>query len=471
MTRENSPERPQLGSVRFGLIGFGSIGRACAAALIARHGVHPSAITALAVDANSCADAAVLGIQAWEMPVTRATLQKALPHLGLGAGDVLVQVALDVSSEDVIAWCQARSVLYIDTWLDPWGVPLRDSGKVVAEPNWPLRERLLRQREPGASTAVVCHGANPGIVSHFVRPGLMGLAQALAVPVPQGIALGELSQLLGVRTIHIAEHDTQEEAKPPPADHHAPLCLPSTWAPESLATEAFQSAEVAWGTHEDVLPDGWRAVYPGSPGVSSDRPGLDMRVKTWTPVAGEIEACVLPHFESFSIADALTVVCDGRITYRPTVHYAYRPAPAVWSALNRWQAAGYPPITRTRLLRDGIVEGEDALGLLFTFEGGSYWHGSTVGIDEARGLVPEMNATASQVVGALVGAISWMLANPRRGIVEPEALDSEQVMQAATPYLGRISGHLTPWSPKQGTRLTIDDFFTQGKGHADEKTL
>jgi homospermidine synthase len=122
-------------------------------------------------------------------------------------------------------------------------------------------------------------------------------------------------------------------------------------------------------------------------------------------------------------------------------------------------------------LRDGVVRGEDALGLLFTFEGGSYWHGSTVDIDEARALVPEMNATASQVVGALVGAISWMLANPRRGIVEPEALDSELVMQAATPYLGRLSGHLTPWSPKQGTRLTIDDFFTQGKGHADEKAL
>jgi len=471
MTRENSPGRQHLGSVRFGLIGFGSIGRALAAALIARHGVSPAAITALAADTHSCADAATLGVQVWEIPVTQGTLQDALPRLGLGAGDVLVQVALDVSSEDVISWCQARAILYVDTWLDPWGVPLRQNGKVVAEPNWPLRERVLQQRVPDASTAVVCHGANPGIVSHFVRPGLMGLAQALSLAVPHGIALGELSQLLGVRTIHIAEHDTQEEATRLPADSTAPFCLPSTWAPESLATEAFQSAEVAWGTHEDTLPAGWRSVYPGSPAVTSDTPGLEVRVKTWTPVAGEIEACVLPHFESFSIADALTVVCDDRIAYRPTVHYAYRPAPAVWDALDRWRDAGYPPIARTSLLRDDIVRGVDALGLLFIFDGGSYWHGSTVGIDEARALVPEMNATGSQVVGALVGAITWLMANPHKGVVEPEALDSEVVLQAAAPYLGRISGHLSPWSPRQDARLTIDDFFMQGKGHADEKTL
>lgn len=475
MTRETRPSGPLFGGVRFGLIGFGSIGRALSAALIARHGVSPSHITALVADTPSCADASALGVQAWEAPVTRTSLQDALPRLGLKAGDVLVQVALDVCSEDVIAWCQARSILYVDTWLDPWGVPLRSSGKVVAGPNWPLRERLLRQRRPGASTAVVCHGANPGIVSHFVRPGLLGLAQALSVTVPPGIALGELSRMLGIRHIHIAEHDTQDEATPTRSESGSDFCLPSTWAPESLATEAFQSAEVAWGSHEDFVPPGWRQMYPDSPGAISQMPGLEVRVKTWTPVAGEVEACVLPHFEAFSIADALTVACDGRIAYRPTVHYAYRPAPAVWDALNRWRDAGYPAITRTRLLRDDITRGVDALGLLFTFatggSRGSYWHGSTVCIDEARALVPEMNATGSQVVGALVGAIAWVLLNPSRGIVEPEALDSDVVMQAAVPYLGRITGHLSSWTPRLGSDLRWEDFFMQGKAYADEKTL
>lgn len=478
MTRETRPSGPQFGGVRFGLIGFGSIGRALAAALIARHGVSPSHLAALVADTQSLTDATALGVQAWENPVAQGTLHDALPRLGLRAGDVLVQVALDVSSEDVIAWCQARAILYVDTWLDPWGTPLSRTGKVVAEPNWPLRERLLRLRQPGTSTAVVCHGANPGIVSHFVRPGLLGLAEAMSVTVPRDMPLAELSQALGVRSIHIAEHDTQEEAKPPartlPAAS-AGFCLPSTWAPESLATEAFQAAEVAWGSHEVRLPDGWRQVYPGSPTATSRTPGLEVRVKTWTPVAGEVEACVLPHFEAFSIADALTVVRDDRIAYRPTVHYAYRPAPAVWDALNRWRDAGYPAIARTRLLRDGLAHGVDALGLLFTFTEkgavGSYWHGSTVDVHEARALVPEMNATGSQVVGGLVGAITWLLANPRRGIVEPEALDSEVVMSAAAPYLGRITGHLTSWAPCPETDLRLEDFFMQGKEHADEKAL
>lgn len=478
MTRETCPSGPQFGGVRFGLIGFGSIGRALSAALVARHGVNPSHIAALVADTQSLDDARALGIPAWESPVTQATLHDALPRLGLHAGDVMVQVGLDVSSEDVIAWCQARDILYVDTWLDPWGTPLSRSGKVLAEPNWPLRERLLRQRVDGASTAVVCHGANPGIVSHFVRPGLMGLAQALSMDLPADIGLAELAQRLGVRSIHIAEHDTQEEAKR--SSHAAPaegsgFCLPSTWAPESLATEAFQFAEVAWGSHEAGLPHGWCPAYPDSPTATSDTPGLAVRVKTWTPAAGEVEACVLPHFEAFSIADALTVVREGHIIHRPTVHYAYRPAPAVWAALNRWRDAGYPAITRTRLLRDGLTHGADALGLLFCFANGqscgSYWHGSTVDIDQARALVPCMNATGSQVVGALVGAIDWLLANPRRGIVEPEALDSAVVMAAAAPYLGGITGHLTPWTPRPGSDLGLNDFFMQGKEHADEKTL
>lgn len=478
MARETRPSGPQFGGVRFGLIGFGSIGRALAAALIARHGVSPSHLAALVADTQSLTDATAMGVQAWENPVTQGTLHDALPLLGLRAGDVLVQVALDVSSEDVIAWCQTRDILYVDTWLDPWGTPLSRTGKVVAEPNWPLRERLLQQRSDDASTAVVCHGANPGIVSHFVRPGLTGLAQALSVDVPADIGLGELALHLGVRSIHIAEHDTQEEAKPPahtlPAGS-ASFCLPSTWAPESLATEAFQDAEVAWGSHEVHLPNGWRKVYPGSPTAISGTSGLDVRVKTWTPVAGEVEACVLPHFEAFSIADALTVVRDDRIAYRPTVHYAYRPAPAVWQALNLWRGAGYPAIARTRLLRDGLAHGVDALGLLFTFTtkgaAGSYWHGSTVDVHEARALVPEMNATGSQVVGGLVGAIAWLLANPRRGIVEPEAMDSEAVMAAAAPYLGCITGQLTSWAPSTGSNLRLEDFFMQGKEHANEKAL
>ena len=191
-------------------------------------------------------------------------------------------------------------------------------------------------------------------------------------------------------------------------------------------------------------------------------------------MAGPQNALLITHGESISIADYLTLGDPAQPDYRPTVHYAYRPAPAVWDALNRWRDASYPPITRTRLLRDGIVHGVDALGLLFTFAGGSYWHGSTVAIGEARALIPEMNATGSQVVGALVGAITWLLANPRCGIVEPESLDSDVVMRAAAPYLGRITGHLTPWTPSPGSDLTalrLGDFFMQGKEHADEKTL
>ena len=41
-----------------------------------------------------------------------------------------------------------------------------------------LRDRLASWEEPGP-TAVLEHGANPGLISHFTKQGLMDIAEAV----------------------------------------------------------------------------------------------------------------------------------------------------------------------------------------------------------------------------------------------------------------------------------------------------
>ena len=52
-----------------------------------------------------------------------------------------------------------------------------------------------------------------------------------------------------------------------------------------------------------------------------------------------------------------------------------------------------------------------------------------------------------QVNIGFVGAIIWTIRNPSVGIVEPDHLDDQLLMEIARPYLGRLGGTFTDWTP------------------------
>jgi homospermidine synthase len=72
-------------------------------------------------------------------------------------------------------------------------------------------------------------------------------------------------------------------------------------------------------------------------------------------------------------------------------------------------------------------------------------------------LAPHNSATTLQVVAGIVGAVSWMLEHPRSGITEAEAMDSDQVLDVALPYLGQVGGIHTHWHP--GPDLRFQNFI------------
>jgi homospermidine synthase len=160
---------------------------------------------------------------------------------------------------------------------------------------------------------------------------------------------------------------------------------------------------------------------------------------------------LVTHNESVSIADLLTLKEGDAATYRPTVHYAYRPCDAAVLSLDEAIGNQLQLQDEQKILRDEIVSGMDELGILLMGHAkGAYWYGSQLTIEETRKLVPYQNATGLQVTAGVLGAMVWAIEHPRAGIVEADDMDFERVMEIIEPYLGTMAGAYTDWTPLKG---------------------
>jgi homospermidine synthase len=438
---------------RLVLVGFGCIGQGLLP-LIQRHiGIDPARITVVAADAAGGAVAEQAGVRLLTHVLRPQDYRQILDPL-LGRGDFLVNVAVDVSSLALIGYARSRGALYLDTSIEPWRGGYDDPTlTLAARTNYALREQALALRSDSRQqpTAVLTHGANPGLVSHFVKHALLDLAAetGLAVATPRQRAdWAELARRLGVRTIHIAERDTQVSALRRQAGEFV-----NTWSVDGFISEAQQPCEIGWGVHERRLPeDGCRHGSGSRAAIYLRRAGCATRVRSWTPGGGPFHGFAITHGESISIADYLSVGRGEAPIYRPTVHYAYQPCDDALLSLHDFAARNYRCPERKRILLDDIVPGGiDELGVLLAGHArNAYWFGSQLAIDEARRLAPHNSATTLQVCAAALAAMIWAIENPVRGIVEPDEMDFERVLQVSLPYLGRVIGAYTGWTPLHG---------------------
>jgi homospermidine synthase len=54
-----------------------------------------------------------------------------------------------------------------------------------------------------------------------------------------------------------------------------------------------------------------------------------------------------------------------------------------------------------------------------------------------------------QVAAGVLGGIVWACENPNAGVVDPDDIDFERVLEVARPYLGNLVGVYTDWNPLQ----------------------
>ncbi len=223
------------------MIGYGSIGRGTLP-LIERHfDFDRDKLVVIDPSAAVADDIKAQGYRHVEVALTEENYAEVLDSLfGEHGAGFCVNLSVDTSSLDLMKYCRAKGVLYIDTVVEPWGGFYFETTDNAARTNYALRERVRDEKaaNPGGTTAVSCCGANPGMVSWFVKEALLTLARDTGrdAQVPtnrEGWA--KLMQSLGVKGVHIAERDTQARTIPRPAG-----VFVNTWSVEGFIAEGYQ---------------------------------------------------------------------------------------------------------------------------------------------------------------------------------------------------------------------------------------
>ena len=434
---------------RLVMVGFGAIGQGVLPLLLRHIDMRPEQVSIIVADDDEKGrdEALEYGVSYRVMPLRRDSFPDILDEL-LGGGDFLLNLAVNVSSVELIRYCRQRGALYLDASIEPCAGGYTDSAmSVSARSNYSLREAAKASQVSGSPTAVLAHGANPGWVSHLVKQALIDIALACGNPVTpptdrEGWA--RFSQSLGVKVIHVAERDwTVAETRKRTNE------FVNTWSVDGFVGEGCQPSEFGWGSHERHFPsDGRRHGYGCEAAVYLERPGAATRVRSWTPLGGAMHGLLISHDEAVSIADYLTVGTGQRPEYRPTCHYAYQPCDDAILSLHELAAREWRQQDAKRILREEIAGGADELGvLLMGHRLGAYWLGSRLTTEAARKLAPYNSATSLQVAAGVLAGMVWAMKNPRRGIVDPDEMPFDEIIAFCRPYLGEVIGEYSDWTP------------------------
>ncbi|MHB8379197.1 MAG: saccharopine dehydrogenase C-terminal domain-containing protein [Acidimicrobiales bacterium] len=457
------------------ILGCGSVTQCLLPLLLDHFHLEPTSVTVLESRDNRARIASSLerGVHYRRWEIDPANLKVTLDEL-LGDGDVLIDLAWNIGLTELLDWCRDHDVRYLNTSVEVWN-PYDDPASVSPQERtlyWrhmALRRQIARWGSNDGPSAVVEHGANPGLVSHFTKQALSEIAEAVlrdglladkhhAIEVALATRrFNVLAQLLEVKAIHVAERDTQISDRPKEVGEFV-----NTWSVDGFYEEGVAPAEMGWGTHEKTMPMLGR-THKGE-GPRNQICFAQMAHKTLvrsTVASGPIVGMVIRHGEAFTICDHLTVWEGDEAVYRPTVHYAYCPSDVAWASFVELEGNDYAYPERQRIMNDEIVSGRDELGVLVMGHPyKSWWTGMQTTIEEARTVAPHQNATTIQVAASILGAVQWLLSSPREGVRVPDELPWREVLDVAMPYVGSLWSGPVDWDPVS----TRTDWFDRWAG-------
>lgn len=441
------------------IIGCGAVAQ-CSIPLIIKHvQKNPANIVVIdCLDKKSCMqDYIKQGIRYEVQEVTEYNYSDVLKQY-LKPDDICIDLANAIDTCDVLAWCQKHRVRYVNTCLNVW-----PSKKPASAAN--IQQHILQMIEKNnaaQSTAILAHGANPGLISSFAKQALVDYAYHFLQQKKELSCEKELEKALtnqdfkqlaflqNIQVIHVSEKDTQAIPVVKKPNHFL-----NTWSVVEFIDEFISNVEFSWGTHEIHVP--LHAIITDHNIVIKKR-ALTYMAKSWLPDE-EFVGFVVPHDEAFTIADFLTIKENNKVIYRPTCCFVYSPCRAAQESLAELIQRDLERQHIQKVITGVIQEGKETMGSLLlsnTYNG--WWTGSILSAQETNELVPHQNATVLQVAAGVLAALEYILCHPHQGILFPEDLNHQKILQTAQPYLGTMTSKPVSWKPSDNGELLFKYF-------------
>lgn len=204
-----------------------------------------------------------------KMKVGKENMKDLSKHIQ--KGDILLDLSTNIDVLSIWPYCMSNDVMYMNTAMEEW----EDSKNPTSFPKsvdemYKTSLGYRHDRVENSShwnpnkgtTSVFEHGMNPGLISHFVKKGLVEAAQYFLTrkdwtdldhkKIEKYLSeknYPKLAQAMGLHTIHCSENDNQWVTNPP-KDLRTKFY--NTWSCRGFLTEGMVPIQVARGSHEDA---------------------------------------------------------------------------------------------------------------------------------------------------------------------------------------------------------------------------
>jgi len=238
-------------------LGCGSVTQ-CSLPLVLREiEVAPDRVTVLDMVDNRhrIAGELALGVRYVIDEITPDTMADVL-GAHLGAGDICLDLAWNIETTAILQWCRDNGVRYLNTSVELWdpyagSQAMHPLQRTLYVRHMAMRRMMASWADNRGPSAVVEHGANPGLVSHWTKQALLEIGERalrdrrVEHEAAVEVALAserwnELARALGVKVVHIAERDSQITDQPKRVGE-----IVNTWSIDGLYEEGIAPADLA----------------------------------------------------------------------------------------------------------------------------------------------------------------------------------------------------------------------------------
>lgn len=409
------------------------------------------------------------------LELTVETLEKLFKDT-LTAGDVVIDLTTRTDCYEFFRLTRKYALHYINTSIEEIYEPESGTCNCPIDGSiWYQHAQLLdiaeRTKRFNPPTSIMEFGMNPGLISVFVKEGIIQLAEyvlknstVLSIDAQSALRAtmkkkdyAGIGKLLKIRTIHCSEIDTQLPRTPNPPGRFA-----NTWSCLGMIDEAYENPEINVGDHEKSIPIPERDMVTVVDNlvVVTSKPSLDLRFYSYVPKSvdkksgkvhfTEITGAAIHHGEMISLNRYFAAE-----DFSPTMNYVYCPCNEArkgftnMSKTDIFKASVTKGGTHVMTVYEDHLEGYDNVGACLLLESDpitgknepyGFWIGSILDHEYTTTKLndPYFGPTTIQVTCGILSAVDYMITHPKRGMLFSEDVPTKFILDRARTYLGYL---------------------------------